>query len=118
MQHGSQYYGKAIWTNHALERLGQRGLSQYIAWQTLTSPDRAIPGKNNGTMEFQKQFGTSLVTVIAKKNDKGEWIVLSNWIDPPLPGTLDYYQKEEYKKYQKAGFWGKFWFTLKKQLFG
>lgn len=112
------HYRGAIWTTHALERLGQRGLSQDIAWQTFSSPDRQLPGKNPGTTELQKRFGPSLVTVITKQNEKKEWIILSNWIDPPLPGTIDYYKKEEYQRYQKAGFWGKIFLSLKKQLFG
>jgi len=112
------HYGGVIWTNHALDRLGQRGLSQDLAWQAFSKPDRQLKGKNPGTIEFQKEFGTSLITIIAKQNEKGEWIILSNWIDPPLPGTIDYYKKEEYKRYQKSGFWGKVFLTVKKQLFG
>lgn len=111
-------YRGIIWTNHALERLGQRGLSQDLAWQSFSSPDKYFPGKNPGTFEFQKRFGPSLVTIIAKQNEKREWLILSNWIDPPLPGTIDYFKKEEYKKFQKSGFWGKLFISLKKQLFG
>ncbi|CAN5143293.1 hypothetical protein BH09PAT1_BH09PAT1_0240 [soil metagenome] len=118
MADSSNHYKGTIWTNHALERLGQRGLSQDIAWQAFAHPDRQFTGKNPGTVELQKNFGQSLVTIIAKQNEKREWIILSNWIDPPLPGTIDYYKKEGYKKYQKAGFWGKVFLTLKKQLFG
>jgi len=114
----SKDYRKIIWTNHALERLDQRGLSQDLAFQAFSSPEKQFQGKNPGTTEFQKRFGQSLVTVIAKQNEKREWVILSNWIDPPLPGTVDYYKKEEYKKYKKAGFWGKLFLTLKKQLFG
>jgi len=114
----SQHYGNAIWTNHALERLDQRGLSQELAWKTFSSPERQLVGKNPGTTEFQKRFGASLVTVIAKQNERREWIILSNWIDPPLPGSIDHYKKDNYKRYQKAGFWGKLFLTLKSQIFG
>lgn len=115
MNPDSRYAGY-IWTHHALERLGQRGLSQHLAAQALQHPDRTIPGKQHGTLEFQKRFGPSLVTVIGKKNERNEWIVLSNWIDPPLPGTEDYKKREDWKKYQKMGFWGKLWYVFKKQL--
>lgn len=118
MTQPTTYYKGAIWTTHALERLGQRGLSQDLAWQAFAHPDKKLTGKNPGTIELQKHVSNSLITVIAKQNEKREWIILSNWIDPPLPGTMDYYKKEEYKKYQKAGFWGKFFLTLKKQIFG
>lgn len=109
-------YGRAIWTNHALARLGQRGLSQKLAWQAFQYPDRSLVGKEPGTTEFQKQFDGSLVTVIARQNDKQEWVILSCWIDPPLAGSIDILKKEESAKFQKASFWGKWWLTLKKQL--
>lgn len=112
----STSYGNAIWTNHALERLGQRGLSQDMAWKAFQYPDRSLPGKNSGTTEYQKRFGPSLVTVIAAQNERKQWLILSCWIDPPLPGSIDIKKNEDWKKYRKAGFWGKFWLTLKKQL--
>ena len=111
-----KFYGNAIWTNHALERLGQRGLSQDIAWRTFRYPDSTTAGKNPGTKEFQKKFGPSLVTIIASQNEKREWVILSCWIDPPLPGSIDIKKNEYWKKYKKAGFWGKFWLTLRKQI--
>lgn len=112
----NHYYGGLIWTNHALERLGQRGLTQEMAWQSFKNPDRSFSGKKIGTIEYQKRFNHSQVTIIAKKNEKNEWLILSCWIDPPLPGSIDAKKKEEYRKYQKAGFWGKFFLTCKKQL--
>ena len=111
-----QYYAGAIWTNHARERLGQRGLSQQLAGETFARPDRTLSGKQPGTIEYQKRFGNSTVTVIAKKNERNEWLILSNWIDPPLPGTEDHKKREEWKKYKKASIWGKIWYEIKKQL--
>lgn len=111
-------YGGIIWTNHALERQGQRGLSQDLAWQAFRYPDKTLVGKNPGTTEYQKSFGASLVTVIAKQNEKGEWLVLSNWIDPPLYGTEDYRKKEDYKKYKKSRGFMRIFLIIKKQLFG
>ena len=115
MGYNKQYVG-AIWTNHAMERLGQRGLSQELAGQTFVNPDKKVPGKLTGSYEFQKRFGPSLVTVIAKPNEQNEWIILSNWIDPPLPGTADEKKKIAYHKYQKASGWGKMWMLLLKQV--
>jgi hypothetical protein len=109
-------FGNIIWTNHALERLDQRGLSQDLAYQTFKYPDKYEKGKQSGTWEYRKRFGKSLVTVIATQNEKKEWIVLSNWIDPPLPGSIDIKKQEYWKKYKQAGFWGKFWLILKKQI--
>lgn len=112
----SRNYGNVIWTNHALDRLGQRGLSQQMAYQAFSNPDSSFPGKKPGTTEYQKHFGNSLVTIIATQTEKREWLILSCWIDPPLPGSIDSKKNEYYKAYKKAGFWGKFWLTLKKQI--
>lgn len=111
-----QQYAGAIWTNHALERLEQRGLSQDLAGEAFQHPDKTISGKQSGTIEYQKSFGNSLVTIICKQNERREWIILSAWIDPPLSGSIDIKKKEEYLRYKKSGFWGKFWHIIKKQL--
>src|SRR3989344_400955 len=78
----------AIWTNHALERLDQRGLTQNLAGQAFKNSDFSNPGKQAGTIEFKKKFNNSTVTIIAKKNERQEWIILSCWIDPPLAGYI------------------------------
>ncbi len=111
-----QHYGNLIWTNHAIDRMRSRGLAQDMAWEAFKHSDKTIPGKTHGAFEYQKQFGNSRVTLIAKQNEKYEWIVLSAWIDPPLPGSKDYKEKEWYLKYKKAGFWGKLWITFRRQL--
>ena len=105
-----------IFTNHALERIIDRKMTKDIVLQTFSSPDSRIKGKKPDTTEFVKRFGSSVVTLIAKQNERNEWIALSAWIDPPYPGTKDYKEKERYRSYQKAGFWRKFWLTLLSQL--
>ena len=109
-------YKNAIWTNHALERIKQRKLSIESASQTLWSPDISLKGKQSGTFEYQKKIGALTITVIATQNEKREWVVVSCWIDPPLPGSIDIKKKEEWKKYKKVSVWGKFLYELKKQL--
>ena len=112
----STHYKGAIWTDHALQRQGSRGLSLELASKTFNTPDHSKIGKNPGTWEYTKKFGVSTVTVIAKKNEKNEWIVISNWIDPPLPGTEDEKKQKAYRGYQKKGFWGKLFSSILKQL--
>jgi hypothetical protein len=114
MSHQRVYNG-LIWTNHALERLTQRGLSQSLASSAFHTPDKTIPNRDGAT-EYQKRVENSLITLIVKKNERNEWLVLSAWIDPPLYGTHDWKKRENYRKYQKAGFWGKIWFTVLRQL--
>ena len=113
---GLQNYGGLIWTNHALERLSQRGLSQSMAWETFKYPDKSFDGKKAGTTEFQKKFGISLATIVAAQNEKKEWIILSCWIDPPLKGYIDSKKSTEYKNYHKASGFKKFLLILKRQL--
>lgn len=109
-------FAGAIWTNHALERLGQRGLTQELAASAFLHPDDTIQAKNGGK-EFQKRVGTSLITIIAKKTERNEWLIVSCWIDPPLPGSVDIKNREHQRKLQYASFWGKIWLTVRDQLF-
>jgi hypothetical protein len=111
-----QYFAGGIWTHHALERLADRKISQKMAGDTFSSPDKMTHGKEPGTTEFIKKFGDYTVTVIGKHNEKNEWIIVSVWIDPPMLGTKDYKKKEHYKRYKKAGFMGKIWWTLLRQI--
>lgn len=113
---GQRHYGGIIWTNHALERLGQRGLSQEMAWQAFRYPEKTAKGSAADSFEYSRQFSHSIVSVIAKQNEKKEWIILSCWINPPLAGTRDARDKEAYKKYKNANEFIKFLLTIKKQL--
>jgi len=113
-----RFYGNAIWTNHALERLSQRGLSQKLAWTAFQYPDRSVKLGSDGSMQYQKAVGESVVTVVAKKNDGKQWVIISCWIDPPLPGTTDHFKKLRWQKYRQAGWLGKFWMQIQKNLFG
>src|SRR5436309_1408918 len=94
-------YGGAIWTNHALERLNQRGLTQWLAKEAFNKPDTSKPG-NNGSTVYEKTYQNSLISIVAKKNEKGEWLILSCWINPPLAGTEDARNHEQWKTYKKA----------------
>lgn len=115
-----------VFTNHSIKRMSQRGITGDWVWQTVKQPEKTLAGKEKHTTEFTKRFGGYTVTAIAKKNDIGEWVVLSAWMDPPLEGTHDYRDKVKYKKRQekekvldkrieKASFWGKMWLTFRKQ---
>ena len=70
-----------VFTNHAITRMSQRGISGDWAWQSVKSPDKISAGKQKHTTEFIKKFNNHTVTSIAKKNDIGEWVVLSVWMD-------------------------------------
>lgn len=116
-----------VFTDHAIKRMHQRGISGDWAWQSVKQPDKTSAGKERHTTEFIKQFNAHMVTTIAKKNDIGEWVVLSVWMDPPLKGTSDFSKHEKYqkrmnknrvldRKMEKASFWGKVWISVRKQI--
>ncbi len=74
-------YGGIIWTNHALQRLKERGVSQGDAWATWNRPDqsRKGPGQNTGAWVYYRTWGNQKIEVVAKQNEKKEWIILSVW---------------------------------------
>ncbi|HVZ66908.1 MAG TPA: DUF4258 domain-containing protein [Patescibacteria group bacterium] len=109
-------YLDLIFTNHALEKANSRGIKKDEIYETFKHPDSSVKGKNKDTLENTKRFDGYNITVILKKTEKNEWLVLSSWRNPPLAGTRDAKQREAWKKAQKAGFWGKMWFALKQQL--
>ncbi|MBN1262928.1 MAG: DUF4258 domain-containing protein [Candidatus Pacebacteria bacterium] len=73
------YYQGVIWTNHALQRLRERKISQSDAWYTFRRPDNSRKGKSAGSRCFYKTYGNQRIEVVAKKNEKAEWVILSCW---------------------------------------
>jgi hypothetical protein len=84
-------YGGVIWTNHAMERLRERGISQGDAWATFRRPDQSRYAKSKGSWIYYKTYPTSSrfrgasgerIEVVAKQNEKREWLILSVWSKP------------------------------------
>lgn len=73
------YYGNIIFTNHAIQRLYERGIAQSDAWYTFRHPDRQLRGATLGSFRYCKDYGNQSIEVIAKQNEKKEWVVLSCW---------------------------------------
>jgi hypothetical protein len=105
-----------IYTNHAIDRMRERKFERALADQTFQHPDNTHSGKEPGTTEFNKHFGKETVTLIGKQNEKHEWVIISAWIDPPRPGTADEKEARQWRAYQKAGFWGKLWYRVRRKL--
>lgn len=72
-------YGGVIWTNHAMERLRERNISQSDAWATWRNPDQSRYAKSKEAWIYYKNYGEQRIEVVAKKNDKGKWLILSVW---------------------------------------
>jgi hypothetical protein len=73
-------YRGLIWTNHALERLRQRGISQGDAWATWNRPEQSRKGSGDKkTWVYYRTWDDTKIEVVAKQNEKKEWIILSVW---------------------------------------
>ncbi len=75
------HFGGVIWTNHALTRLRERGIKQGDAWATWRNPQASKKGKS-GSWIYYRNWGGTQIEVVAKKNEKNEWLILSVWSRP------------------------------------
>jgi len=81
------HYGGVIWTNHALDRLRERGIKQGDAWATWRNPQESRKGSAPGSWIYYRTYGDIKIEVVAKKNEKREWLILSVWSRPVAPST-------------------------------
>lgn len=81
-------YKGTIWTNHALERLKQRGILQSDAWVVWRNPDSKRYAESKGAWVYYKTWGSTRYEIVAKENNRGQWIILSVWIKE-LTGKQD-----------------------------
>lgn len=92
-----RHFGGVVWTDHALQRLKERGIKQGDAWATWRNPDQSRRGSNKQSWVFYKKYGNEKIEVVANKNEKGETVILSVWSRPV-------YQSTPYKR-NKVSFW-------------
>lgn len=78
MKYLREYHG-TIWTNHALSRLEQRGIKQGDAYAAFRRPDRSRYSQSRGGWVYERSWGQSHIKVVAKQNDRQEWVILSVW---------------------------------------
>ncbi len=83
-------YGGVIWTNHALQRLKERGIKQGDAWATWRNPQQERYAQSQGAWIYYRTYGSTKIEVVAKKNEKGEWMILSVW-------AKQVYEKQNYR---------------------
>jgi len=72
-------FGGVIWTNHALARLEQRHFRQSDVIAVWRNPDKSTYNKTQGSWTFLRNMGGQEIGVVAKKNGKNGWIILSVW---------------------------------------
>ena len=104
-----------IWTKHAIERNKERQVTAAWVESTINNPDQSFP-ENEGRTKFIKKFEEQTVSVITAIASEGGYLVLSAWIDPPNPGTIDYKNEQFEKKMKIAGNLRRFLFTFLRQI--
>lgn len=75
-------FGGVIWTDHALQRLKERNIKQGDAWAAWRRPDQSRRAGTDGAWIYYRTWGDEKIEVVAKKNDRGQWIILSVWSRP------------------------------------
>lgn len=101
-----------IFTKTALGKIHENNLSQKIIYEVIQNADRSFAARQPGTTQFQRQWDYGTVTVIAKRSERGEWIVLSCW----LKQSNSFRQRPADKQPQNASFLEKLLLTFKKML--
>ena len=96
------HFGGVIWTNHALDRLRERGIKQGDAWATWNRPGHSRKGSVAGSWVYYRDWGGIQIEVVAKQNEKREWLILSVWSRPAKYGVQ---KSDNYS--QKTSFWRK-----------
>lgn len=80
-------YGGIIWTNHVIQRLNERGISQGDAWAVWNRPEQSRYSATQGAWIYYRTYGDERIEVVAKQNERKEWIVLSVWSKKILSGS-------------------------------
>jgi len=72
-------YKGLIFTNHILERMKQRNLNYEDVYWVFSKADEVYDAKVKGGKKFYRNWKGKRYSVVAKKNDQGQWIVLTCW---------------------------------------
>lgn len=73
------HFGGVIWTNHAMDRLRERGIKQGDAWATWRNPEQSRYATSKGSWIYYRTYGNERIEVVAKQNERKEWLILSVW---------------------------------------
>ena len=74
-----EHFGGVIWTNHALQRLQERGIKQGDAWATFSHPQESRYATTKGAWVFYRTYDNNQIEVVASQNKEKKWVILSVW---------------------------------------
>lgn len=77
-----QYFGRVIWTNHALQRLSERGIRQPDALATFTHPQSSREGTAKNSYVYYRDYDSTQIEVVATQSEEKKWVILSVWSRP------------------------------------
>ena len=73
-------FKELYFTEHALKRAQERGLKPSDVWAVWHHPESSRSSSTRGSFIYWRQFGNQRVEVVAKKDEKGRWLVISVWV--------------------------------------
>lgn len=84
----SKHFQNLIFTDHALDRLRLRSISQADIYQVVSSPAKVYPARD-GNKKFIKTVKDRRLHVIATKvKNEDKWLIVSVWVrgeNDPIP---------------------------------
>ncbi len=82
-------YKNLVFTNHALERLKLRSVTQNQVWQVISYPDKKFPSNKLKQIKFTRFINNRNIQLVAKYlEDQKKWLIVSVWVrgeDDPTP---------------------------------
>jgi hypothetical protein len=77
----NKQYHNLIFTNHSLDRIKLRSISQESVAKVLSHPDETYPDEKPGTIKFIRTLNDRTIHVIATYlKDQKKWLVISVWV--------------------------------------
>jgi len=71
----------------------------YWAW---SKPDEFVPAQTKGAYKYYRKSDSKKISVVAKKNEDGKWVVLTCW----QKEVIGWNRKN---KYRHLNFWQNLW---------
>ncbi len=74
-------YKQLIFSNHALERMGDRSISKDSVWQTVSQPDRSHPEEKPETARFIRTINDRTYHVVGRYlATERKTLIISVWV--------------------------------------